>query len=638
MNRETHILRHLETALAATPDGLAAQLDLGTRSIVNAVARLDAMLGTAASVRLVDGRYRLYILDARRYGEIRQALLDADESLNDPAHRRALIYRALLRAAGPVRIGDLASRLSVSRTTATTDLAALRETLAGHDVTITGRTNSGVRLEGSELDLRMAGLTHFAEVLCDHYPLGDEIAETVASICTSRHLNRSSRHTVLRWLTMLLDRYLSGHPLTELPPEFSELEGTPAHDFAAELLAGISPLVRIDPPPTEQLFMAMAVAGMRTPDDQEGRQLFPADEDVPALVDAIFDRITEVMGLQVEAAELADEFAHHLTFMLSRMRFRIHLDDDAVADIRDQYPVAHQMAEISRQVLEERTGLRITDSEVGLLAGYHQVFLDHHERSRRTHLRVAVVTSAGRVSGHLLRIQLARILPESARFIMMSADQLDDDALTVADLVVATPGALAGTGGALSSPVVELGAVFDRKELVNQLSRIRLHRYADLQLAGAGSSLLVSMLDPDRFMALPPGTDYHRATAALIDRLEELGLVEESFREALGRRERDSSMLLDELVGFPHATVPGAERVVLAMGVIPRSLEEPGVRAVFVMGVPDKQDYDDTILIDIYDEIIRLASDRSLITSLSRVTSHEQLFWFMADHPTRTNR
>lgn len=83
--------------------------------------------------------------------------------------------------------------------------------------------------------------------------------------------------------------------------------------------------------------------------------------------------------------------------------------------------------------------------------------------------------------------------------------------------------------------------------------------------------------------------------------------------------------------------MPGAERIVLAMGVIPRHIDEPGVRAVFVMGVPDKQDYDDTILIDVYDEIIRLASDRALITSLSRVTSHEQLFWFMADHPTRRN-
>lgn len=637
MNRETHILRHLETALTATPEGLASQLDIGTHSVVNSVAHLNEMLTPAASIRLVEGRYRLYIIDVHRYGRARQALLAADQSLNDPNHRQALIYRELMHATSPVRISDLATALSVSRTTAATDLAQLRQTLASHEILITGRPNAGISLQGAELNVRMAGLTHFAGVLCDQYPLGDQITETVITVCNARHLNRTSRHTVLRWLTMMLDRYLAGHPLTDLPPEFFELAGTHAHEFSMTLLAAVSPLISDDPPLPEQLFMAMGVAGMRTPDDRIGRQLFPSANEVPSLVDAIFARINEVMGLRVSASDLADEFAHHLSFMLSRMRFRIRIEEDAVTDIRDQYPVAYRMAEISREVLEERTGLSISDSEVGLLAGYHQVFLDDHERSQRSHLRVAVVTSTGRISAHLLRIQLSKALPDGTKYAMMSADQLDLVALEAADLVVATPGAMAGSDIDVTAPAIELGAVFDPDELMSQLSLIRLSRYTDLPLRGSGSSLLVSMLDADRFLALAPGTGYRQATEALVDRLEELGLVGEAFREALQLRERDASMLLDDQVGFPHATVPGADRIVFAMAVIPHEDSEPGIRAVFVMGVPDKQDYDDTILINVYDEIIRLASDSGRLTSLSRITSHEQLFWFMANHPSHRN-
>jgi mannitol/fructose-specific phosphotransferase system IIA component (Ntr-type) len=360
---------------------------------------------------------------------------------------------------------------------------------------------------------------------------------------------------------------------------------------------------------------------------------------MPELVDAIFERISHQMGLHVSASDLNDEFAHHLSFMLSRMRFRISVDDAAVADIRGQYPVAYRMAEISRDVLQERTGLAISESEVGLMAGYHQVFLDAYERQQRTHLRVAVVTSTGRVSGHLLRIQISKVLPEGTKFLMLSADQADDSALAGVNLVISTPGAMSlAPGRELPAPVIELGQVFDEEELVRQLSRIRFRRQADLQLTGAGPSLLVSMLDPDRFLALPAGTGYWQATTLLVDRLESLGLVDHGFEAALKEREDDATMVLNGQIGFPHTTIPDADQVVFAMGVIPREQDEPGVKAVFVMGVPDKRDYDDTILIAVYDEIIRLASEPDQLAAMSRLTSHEQLFWFMANHPTGSHQ
>lgn len=226
---------------------------------------------------------------------------------------------------------------------------------------------------------------------------------------------------------------------------------------------------------------------------------------------------------------------------------------------------------------------------------------------------------------------------------MLSADRVDDSALAGVDLVISTPAAMSSAPPAVNCansrpPVIELGQVFDEAELVKQLSRIRFRRQADLQLAGAGPSLLVSMLDPDRFLALPAGTDYWQATTVLVDRLESLGLVDSTFGGALAEREKDATMVLNDQVGFPHATIPGADQVAFAMAVIPHSPHEQGVRAVFVMGVPDKRDYDDTILIAVYDEIIRLASAPSLLTAMSRLTSHEQLFWFMANHPTGSHQ
>ena len=154
---------------------------------------------------------------------------------------------------------------------------------------------------------------------------------------------------------------------------------------------------------------------------------------------------------------------------------------------------------------------------------------------------------------------------------MLTGDEADESTLARTDLVVATPDVDITTLAVGDVPVIQLGQVFDPAELISRMSRLNLRGHVDLQLTGANSSLLMSMLSPDRFMAMPAGTDYWSATEALVAYLIDQGLVDESFLATLRARENEATMLLDGLVGFPHATIPGAERIVLAMATIPVS-------------------------------------------------------------------
>ena len=232
-----------------------------------------------------------------------------------------------------------------------------------------------------------------------------------------------------------------------------------------------------------------------------------------------------------------------------------------------------------------------------------------------------------------MRIQLDKVLPHGTKYLMLTGDEADESTLARTDLVVATPDVDITALAFGDVPVIQLGQVFDPAELISRMSRLNLRGHVDLQLTGANSSLLMSMLSPDRFMAMPAGTDYWSATEALVAYLVDQGLVDETFLTTLRARENEATMLLDGLVGFPHATIPGAERIVLAMATIPRRPEQPGARVVFLMGVPDKADYDDTILVTVYDEIIRLTNDPDLLNRLSRLTSYEDVFWLMASRP-----
>ena len=52
------------------------------------------------------------------------------------------------------------------------------------------------------------------------------------------------------------------------------------------------------------------------------------------------------------------------------------------------------------------------------------------------------------------------------------------------------------------------------------------------------------------------------------------------------------------------------------------------------MALPEKASYDDSILIRIYDEIIRLGGNRDALAKISRLTSYEQFFYFMENLST----
>lgn len=75
MDRRAVILRHLETALSASVEGLAFRLNVSPRTVASDIEHLNAALGSAGSVRLRDGRYRLLVVDEQRFQSVRTSLL-----------------------------------------------------------------------------------------------------------------------------------------------------------------------------------------------------------------------------------------------------------------------------------------------------------------------------------------------------------------------------------------------------------------------------------------------------------------------------------------------------------------------------------------------------------------------------------
>lgn len=627
MSRPAAILAQLEAARSVNADDLATELGVSRRTITADVTQLQDLLGTSASITLDDGRYRLLIADPARYRAVKGSLAD-DLSFNDPATRASFIVARIFRAIVPVRIDELANRMSVGRTTVVGDLARVRAIVAESDLTITGRPNVGLQIEGPELQQRLHVLRWHFPMAYPHEAWQERVEQVVRSMGADAGLDRAYAPELTRWATVAVDRARMGRGIDYLPQRYSGLAATPAHDFAASVATRLGAELGVELVGDEVTFLTLPVAGMRAPEDAVAAARFTATGDGETLVREVLMAVNSEMDIDLAGRRFMSEFARHVAYMVNRMRYRIWVDDSAVGDIRDEYPVAYRMATVASHVIESQVGLPVDDSEVALLAAYFQVFLDGGESEPPAFLRVAIVTTKGRVTAELVRLQLTRLLPASTRYEVLQLTDATPEALAGVDLVVVN----GDDEVTAKAPVLRVTRILDRAGLERQLNRLQLHIPLDSGAPRTGS-VLAGALDEAHFFALPAGTDYEDAVDYMTGHLEARGLAERGFGDRIREREALSQTRLDPWLGFPHAPLETQNSVMLAIGVVPRGATDDGVRLIVLLGVPADPGRSEGVLVQVYDEVLRLGSRRDLLDQLSILTSFEQFYYFLERNP-----
>ena len=139
-------------------------------------------------------------------------------------------------------------------------------------------------------------------------------------------------------------------------------------------------------------------------------------------------------------------------------------------------------------------------------------------------------------------------------------------------------------------------------------------------------SLIATILEPEHFYVLGPEPSYLEAVLYMIDCLTEEGALEADFKEAFLKREKKSTMLFDERIGFPHLQYLG-EKIVLAVGAADRA--GSGVRFILLLALPKDSELNDDILIHIYNELLVISSGETLAEDISKLRSGSEFVLYM---------
>lgn len=619
-NRIANILLALSRGHTLSAGELAEKLDVSERTIRNDIRQINDELKGCAAVEFVQGRCSLQIYDVEAFRTARLRMTQSDERFNSPRNRMDYVLGKLMRAEGPLLTDELAYEMSIGRSTLVSDLKKLRTELTANGLSIVGKTSKGLVLEGGETNLRHYVLENAYDGLYRDYPLDPEITELVDRAFAESPFEQSEAFQ--RFLTVMLDRFLTGHPLENLPQAFYSLTARQEFQAVDRLLEEIGCFLHVEFPPEEKLFVLLPIVGMRTPADAENMKAIELDQAMGPLADKIFCQIKKELNIVLERPEFMEEFLYHLMFMINRLRFHVWLKSDVLAELREKYPLAWQMGGVAANVIRAEYGVEVTEDEKSYLASYFGVFLEETVKRRRP-FRAAVVCGTGRVTARLVAAQLKRVLDSSVELSLLPVEKATPETLSEFGLIFTTVQIPCQT----DQPVIFIHEIFNEQELRHKIEKAKYWEQVDVPVLDNNWFVMVGLLDESRFFRFTGGESYEEAVEQMVASLTEQGEVDEGFAQRLREREKMGTMAFDHAVAIPHTIQKIGDRLVLAVGTFPQPVRylERDIRLIFLMALPEQVNSEDGLLIRVYEEIISLTRDGALMDRVTKAEDFQAL-------------
>ncbi|KHD85558.1 BglG family transcription antiterminator [Heyndrickxia ginsengihumi] len=604
-----------------TLDYFAQTMDVSTRTIRNYIKQLNSDLKGIASLVSERGKgYRLMIRDEEQFKNFMKKVNSENSLLDSPQSRIAFIIDQLINSEGMNTLDEMAFNMNIGRTTLINELKKATVSLKTYNLAIHGKPNSGMYLSGTEHDLRFFILDHVYNYLYRFYPLDEDIKESIIRIANRYDLESNTQQLLMQFIIVMLDRLLHDHPIHDMNEKYTKLLDTKDYEIAKEIAAVIENQLPISIPQQEVLFITLPIAGRRTPTNNQTMVDIAITDDIKRLLNLIIEQIGFDESVIQENRSFFTDLQYHLTFMLNRLMFDLRLKNPLLSDVKEKYPVAFKMAEIAGQVIENEYALKVSEDELGYIAFYFGVFITQNDVKVKNLKKVAVICGTGRGTAKLVAIQLQRILNQHTAIELFSENEVTKERLADYDLVFSTVELSFET----DSPLIMINEIFDESSVSREIEKVTYLQKFKLKQARNHHSIIRLLINEEKYFVLDHTKRYYENLDHMVDVLVQQGYLDDDFKERLKVRNEKGSMVFDQYIALPHTVNYKSDQIELALGVFPEKIKADGkeIKLVFLLGIPKETDNDSSLLVKIYDEVLRIGTDKELIERLSKATNY----------------
>ncbi|WP_077614892.1 BglG family transcription antiterminator [Caenibacillus caldisaponilyticus] len=629
-DKHLQILDMIDKKDYLTPEYLAKQVKISQRSVFNYIDRLNADLEGIAAIRNKRGKgYFLTVFDRQKFKEVIRQNKERTTKNDSLIKRIAFIVGCLIRENGINTLDELAYELNLGRSTLVKDLKKASVLLNPYDLKIAGKPNKGLKIEGSELSLRIFIIEHLYEYLYSHSAIEKKVENALQEIIKKCDLEAATEKRFVRTIVVMLDRLQGGHRIN-LEKKYQKLFETTGYGIAREVAMEIERHFSIYIPVQEVLFLTIPIVGRRTPTDINSVANITVPPEITDLLNTIVNRIDDEMNILLDLKNIERELEYHLFFMVNRLIFGIHSPNPLLNQVREKYPLAFKMAEIAGEVIHEKIDLKPSLDELGYLALYFEISLSENDFKIKSFQRVAVICGTGRGSAKLISIQLRKILGNKPVIDLYSDKEADPRVLSKYDMVFTT----VPLNYSLEAPVIKIDEIFDEAKITRQIENlVYLQSRHKMETPLHDSSLLSILLSKERFYVLD-SKDYFESVLFMARDLVEKGFADSGFPGRLIQREEKSTMVYDHCIALPHTVNFASSHIIVSVGIFPKEIfkDEKPIKIIFLLALPEKADEEEALLIKVYDEIMRISQNEKWICQLSDCLTFEKFLLHLGDH------
>ena len=611
VNRWYRILELLVTQQRLTLEEMRSDLNVSLSTLQKSIEQLNELLDSDLQIKQEGQLVSLEVYDYRRLEDILAGSLRKESDFNSSSKRTSYLIKRLVRSSQPLLIDDLAEEIGVSRTTIKKDLRQVKELAEVYQVRILGRPNRGLEVSGSELNLRLFYI-HHVYAYFDSDSLTEESQSFLEDLYQTFKLPKKTQELLTKVIAITIARLRRQQQLQQPIAYFTnELADS---DLVHQLIYHIEMNYHLSLSQYEQDFISYPLHIQYI----DGLPYRPSpSRELLALFQKMVQKVKETLLVTFNEESLYLEMHRHLKFLLHRLIFHVQANDIFHGDIPNKYPLAFEMAKVAGQELQQSFGYQLAISELSYLALYFEMALREEESENRLRTRkIAVVCTTGRGTANMICRQLRRVLGQEISISQYSEEEFnpleDDDYFAIFTTI---PLKLTG----LKSPVVHLTNLFDDQWLQNEWKRVNRYHQKNLETITL------------KFIRLSDEASYQAYLEKMVASLEKEGLVDSQFLNRTVNRELQQSTIFGNGIGFPHTINQKKGQTILMLAVLDPIHQEGAeqVEFIFLVAIPQQVEGQmEAELLELYDDIFRIASDSSLKGDLKKVMTEAEFLAF----------
>ncbi len=576
------ILEMLADSKGNTLKDFSDELGVSTRSIRTYLKQLQEEIpeDIVEIVKTNNSEYKLNIKDDEKFKQLLELNRRQKQKfcqLNNPEERIDYLINRLVELNEIVTIDDLAEEMNVGRTTLVKDLKKVDQKLDEYGLVLKRKTNSGIKVEGDEINLRLIILEHICKTYNDSIILLEsnniltkkEIIKLQEQIVMNLKENRFSVtealiNNLIRYIAVMLMRLKNNKNITSLQSQYKIIKESEEYEIGKTIKSTIEALKDKKIDDVEIIFIVMPLLGRNAPLYHEVLRNLTIGENITLLRKQIFDKVFEFTGLSLDEDEqLIQGLEYHLYYALNRIVLNIKYKNPMLKEIKEKYKLPYEVAKIAASVIEDKYQVQVEDDEIGYLALHFGTYVERAGKSFIKIENAAIVCGTGLGTAKLLIIKLKKILGEEINFKSFSDLDFTEDMASNYDMIFTLVDLDINT----EIQIVKITSIFDESQLKGEIeSQIFLNKTNEKRndteqyiLNGMLDKKLVFYLNKNNFMD---------NLEDMLDSLIKSNIVSNEYKNRVIAREKKAGTAFGGYIALPHAVDEKVNSVIVSYGIL----------------------------------------------------------------------